>query len=56
VPTSLASPVSTPLGQRPMLHGGDESRGSRVWTWVILGLGLAMIGLVALLILVLGRA
>jgi serine/threonine protein kinase len=56
VPTNLASPVSAPLGQRPMLHGGDESRGSRVWTWVILGLGLAMIGLVALLILVLGRA
>jgi len=48
--------ASTPLGQQPMPRGGDEGRGSRVWTWIILGLGLAMVGLVALLILVLGHA
>ena len=56
VSTNAAGLASAPLGQKPMSRGGDEGRGSRVWTWVMLGLGLAMIGLVALLILVLGHA
>lgn len=55
-PVSFSSHASAPRMPHAAVLDGEEVRGSRVWTWIIIGLAIALAVMVTLLVLVLGHA